>query len=587
MTADGDSSIRTMNEAHTSENDIKVKENENDGDRTGNSNFFTSENEGNVALAELPCVNECNIISSSEQGTGNGNGIFQPNNNESELKPVWASQEKPYTLVDGLEVREFSFGRGIIASRRFLKGEMIFEDLPIVSSQHFYSRKVVTACEGCIKTLGSLRTRLGKVLQADIDGAKFLETDFPDLAVNPLLDDPHFSREGMGYEQIVPCDCSRAPQCRAVFCSEKCMEERGETHRQLSKGDWREFESYASKKHENLRVALMLLVCPRRDEAHGFHNPPWSRLENIPPEWVALRERIVEESYEMLKAGWVYDHPLCTLEEWDRVLGTCDLTSKDLKSVNRANVQLVRARRSDDFKEFYWDNAEFWTHITITGHKTQVYHANTEEHTHPEQHVETFDEEDARTAYKKSGNILPDIEGIGVYKLVSLLNHSCYPNIEVTCRGDDRVRARCIREIHAGDEVCMSYLDEDDPLIERQNSLWQDFIFHCRCIKCRVQCTAHILQKGSVITSDKEKPLEPLIDYLKKYAEDNELPLEILCEDIIRASPEPWATCKEAEEDDESESDDEPIAKDKGENGDEARENGEKEEKKVEANNSI
>jgi len=296
----------------------------------GENEVQTSHDDGALAEAQLR-HDECPSSRALKLGT--------TPNNEGELKPKWDTPAETtngtnFTLSDGLEVREFSFGKGVIATRRVLKGEMLFEDIPLAASQHFYSKKVVTACEGCMRTLGSLRTRLGKILQAQLQGPQFLETDYPDLALNPVLDDPLFSREGMRYERIVSCDCSKAPECRAVFCSDACMRERGHTHRLMSQGDWRAFEAYAAKKHESLRVGLMLLLTPRRDEVQGLYSPRWSQVENIGPEWRALRERIVEESYDMLLQGWVYDDiPLCSLEEWDREPYACEKFSQGMRCV--------------------------------------------------------------------------------------------------------------------------------------------------------------------------------------------------------------------------------------------------------------
>eukprot|EP00397_Hematodinium_sp_SG-2012_P027276 GEMP01028651.1.p1 GENE.GEMP01028651.1~~GEMP01028651.1.p1 ORF type:complete len:513 (+),score=80.12 GEMP01028651.1:460-1998(+) len=474
-------------------------------------------------------------------------------------------------LVDGLEVRDIPLGKnvvggtgphikGAVATRVFWKGEVAFDELPIAASQHFYSRKLVTSCEGCTKTLGSLRTRIGKILQSNIKGPEFLETDFPKIATDPLLDHPHFSREGMGYSSMVPCTCRS--DCRSVFCSDTCLQERGETHRMISRGDWKKLFSYAAKKHENINVALKLLICPRRQDAVSMWNPRWSELSNIPPEWVALRKQIVDESLSLLRKYWCYDDiPLPTLEEWDRTLGIVDFTSKCLNSMNPANLQLMRAKRLDGLRDFFNNNGDFWAHVTHVGREAEAFHANSEDHTHPQQEVESFDPDDAKVAWAESGNIFNDFEGLGIYQTIAFLNHSCYPNLEVrNIAGSDRVQGRALRRIDIGEAVCMSYMDAEEPLAKRQKTLFVDYLFHCRCIKCRVQGAAHILEKGTVVTSVADEPLMPLIAYLTEYAEENQVPLRTACEDIIRCSPVAWTLLEvDGEGSTNTESDDESV----------------------------
>jgi len=460
-------------------------------------------------------------------------------------------------IADGLRVFQVEHGKAVFATKAFKKGDIAFEEDAIASSQHFYSRKVTTACEGCLRTLGSLRTRLGKILQANQPNALFLETDFPEIATDSTLDDPHFSREGMKYEKITACDCGR-DDCRVVYCSEKCRETRGITHRMVAKGEWSDFFKYAAKYHENIKIGLYLLLCPRRGELQGLYNPSWTQLENIEQKWIDLRKKILHDSYEMLKKGWVYAETdqiqLCSIDEWDRILGIVDFTSKDLRSVNQANIQLVRARRSEDFQSFYWDNAMFWTKVCEIGHHTQVYWANTEEHTHPHQFIEKVDESDILTAFKKSGNVLPDIEALGIFRCLAFLNHSCYPNVEVSCRGNDRIRARVLRDIEPGEEILMSYLDEDDPLESRQKATWVDYIFRCRCVKCRVQTAIHILQIGVKACKAKNEYMVDIIEWMKQRAKADGLDIRAFCEETIRCSPCVWVMPN-----DESATEDEPL----------------------------
>jgi hypothetical protein len=65
---------------------------------------------------------------------------------------------------------------GIVAKRGIKSGEVIFRESPTAAIQHYYSRLVVPACHNCLKTVGSLRTRIGSVLRSDHGGTEVLSS---------------------------------------------------------------------------------------------------------------------------------------------------------------------------------------------------------------------------------------------------------------------------------------------------------------------------------------------------------------------------------------------------------------------------
>lgn len=79
---------------------------------------------------------------------------------------------------------------------------------------------------------------------------------------------------------------------------------------------------------------------------------------------------------------------------------------------------------------------------------------------------------------------LPDILGLGIYKCLSRLNHSCAPNLEVEYFGNNIARIRVLREVEEGVQATIAYVDENLPFNERQNYLLEKYNFVCRCTKC-------------------------------------------------------------------------------------------------------
>ncbi|KAJ0974832.1 hypothetical protein J5N97_016797 [Dioscorea zingiberensis] len=77
-------------------------------------------------------------------------------------------------------------------------------------------------------------------------------------------------------------------------------------------------------------------------------------------------------------------------------------------------------------------------------------------------------------------------QGTAFFPLQSCMNHSCAPSAKAFKRDEDRDGQAVIiacRPISVGEEITISYIDEDLPYEERQAQL-ADYGFKCRCSKC-------------------------------------------------------------------------------------------------------
>ena len=143
------------------------------------------------------------------------------------------------------------------------------------------------------------------------------------------------------------------------------------------------------------------------------------------------RERKV---YEFDTMPW-----LPTLEEWDRLLGTCDLTSKDLSTSNPINKQIIHWRIEPKTRKFVSEDCQFlWGKLWLSWRQTEKWFMDDENPTWEDY----GQKEDSGTileeskSWKNSGKIFPGYEGLGVCRVVWFTNHSCYPNMEVYRIGD-------------------------------------------------------------------------------------------------------------------------------------------------------
>ncbi|OMO50102.1 hypothetical protein COLO4_38230 [Corchorus olitorius] len=73
--------------------------------------------------------------------------------------------------------------------------------------------------------------------------------------------------------------------------------------------------------------------------------------------------------------------------------------------------------------------------------------------------------------------------GIGLYLVISLINHSCSPNSVLVFEGKEAV-IRAVQQIRKGDEVFVSYIDTGAATTSRQNDLLKQYFFTCTCSRC-------------------------------------------------------------------------------------------------------
>ncbi|KAL5484700.1 hypothetical protein EMCRGX_G021240 [Ephydatia muelleri] len=76
--------------------------------------------------------------------------------------------------------------------------------------------------------------------------------------------------------------------------------------------------------------------------------------------------------------------------------------------------------------------------------------------------------------------------GAGVYIQCSQLNHSCDPNCVALFAGKT-LTVRAIKDIPAGDQMLISYVDLVDSCLDRRSQLKKVYGFVCVCVRCLVE----------------------------------------------------------------------------------------------------
>jgi len=91
--------------------------------------------------------------------------------------------------------------------------------------------------------------------------------------------------------------------------------------------------------------------------------------------------------------------------------------------------------------------------------------------------------------YAKLNQEPPCVFGTGIFMIQSCLNHSCKPNAALMLNEEhtgtgSSIKIKATRNIKKGEEILISYIDENLQRIERQKLLKGSYQFDCNCQKC-------------------------------------------------------------------------------------------------------
>ncbi|KAL9657731.1 hypothetical protein ABK040_016226 [Willaertia magna] len=77
------------------------------------------------------------------------------------------------------------------------------------------------------------------------------------------------------------------------------------------------------------------------------------------------------------------------------------------------------------------------------------------------------------------------LQGMGAFTIHNCINHSCIPNIvTMSNQLNHNICVKTLQNLKEGDELFISYVDENLPYLERKEKLLEQYLFECRCNKC-------------------------------------------------------------------------------------------------------
>lgn len=365
----------------------------------------------------------------------------------------------------GIEVRIIGepIGKGLFATRNFKSGEIIFEERPLVSCQFLWNAAYgYLACDYCMRPLETAEENASR------------------LAQNPQLSLPYPECCDSKKDSVVEC-----PHCDASYCSRDCR------------------ASAWSQYHETL---CLRSFTPDPTHPLVMLQDAWKQM-HYPPETacIMLLARIIATVRQATdKEGAIalfmqFCHRTVNEEE--------EIAHKLLGAEFHDQLETLRSMME---KALWAPEIQHW--LTQDGFRSLVALVGTngqgigtsplsrwvrncdavEVGTPEREKLDRLIDSIYEQLEKEAGGFLNN-EGSGLYPLQSSCNHSCDPNAMPTFPYNNfHLVMTAVKDITAGDEICVSYLDEcnlDRSRHSRNIILRENYLFTCRCRKCLEQAS--------------------------------------------------------------------------------------------------
>ncbi|CAA6658308.1 unnamed protein product [Spirodela intermedia] len=444
----------------------------------------------------------------------------------------------------GIKVKDGKYGKGVYANVDFREEELILKDQMLVASQHISNKVDCLVCSYCFRFIGSVELQIGRKLYLQALGlsvkhecgietlANDSEDDFQTDSMDVESSNQNHNSEGsssssrkenaipegvlaslMNRNLILPySDQFSLPpvfSCNGGcgeehYCSELCAEADWESFHSLlctgNKSDpsQREalvkFMEHANKTNDIFILAAKvisstILRYKRLKESHLRREVQYAAVNgNCASCFSLLLEAWKPVSMGFKKRWWE-----CVALPDDVDLGDEVSFRMEIRDLAHKSLQLLKEAI------FVQECAPLFS-LDVYGHIIGMFELNNldlvvaspvEDYFIYIDDLPSSLKTEAERLTRPFLDALGDdysvcCEGSAFFPLQSCMNHSCCPNAKAFKREEDKdgqATIIALRPIAKGEEVTISYIDEELPYEERQ-ALLVDYGFECRCPRC-------------------------------------------------------------------------------------------------------
>uniref|UniRef100_A0A4W5KF65 Protein-lysine N-trimethyltransferase SMYD5 n=1 Tax=Hucho hucho TaxID=62062 RepID=A0A4W5KF65_9TELE len=370
-------------------------------------------------------------------------------------------------------------GKGLFAKAAIKKGDTIFVERPLVSSQFLWNSQYnYKACDYCLRALETAE-----------DNARR-------LSGNPGLSLPHTELCKVRPELHQTC-----PQCQVMYCSNECRQAAADQyHRTLCLGPSQEDPDHPVNK--------------LKDAWRSMHYPPETSSIMLMARMVATVKQ-AQDKCCWQKLFFQFCSRAANEEE--------EIAHKLLGEKFQGHLTLLRALFTtalyDDHLNMWFTPEGFHSIFALVGTNGQgigtsslsqwVHACDALELTSQQrEQLDSFIDQLYKDIEKETGDFL-NCEGSGLFLLQS--NHSCIPKAEAAFPNNNfLLHLSALSDISPGEEICISYLDccqRDRSRHSRQKILRENYLFICSCPKCVSQ-----MDELDLTSSEEEEEEEEITD---------------------------------------------------------------------------
>ncbi|XP_066428979.1 histone-lysine N-trimethyltransferase SMYD5 [Eleutherodactylus coqui] len=364
-------------------------------------------------------------------------------------------------------------GRGLFAARSIRKGDVIFQEKPLVSSQFQWNALYrYRACDHCLRSLETAE-----------ENARRLSAN-----VHVTLPYPELCTVQNGLHQ-------QCPQCQVSYCSAECLRAaREQYHQVLCLGSSRDNPSHPLNKLE--------------EAWRNMHYPPETASIMLMARMVASVKQAKDKDWWMQLFSQFCSKTANEEEEIvHKLLG--DKFKGQLDHLRRLFVEALHEERvsrwftPDGFRSLFALVGTNGQGIGTSSLSQWVHACDALELPAKErEQLDAVIDQLYKDIEKETGEFL-NCEGSGLYMLQSCCNHSCVPNAEASFPDNNcMLHLIAVEDIQPGEEICISYLDccqRERSRHSRHKTLRENYLFVCTCPKCLSQ------SEDPDLTSDDEE----------------------------------------------------------------------------------
>ncbi|KAI7741890.1 hypothetical protein M8C21_005436 [Ambrosia artemisiifolia] len=391
--------------------------------------------------------------------------------------------------LHGIQVKPTNhYGKGVYADIDFEEEELVLKDQMLVGMQHSSNKIDCLVCGCCFRFIGSIEIQIGRKLYLQGLGGGPHDDCFNEkveLLMHQRLELPHSKKFPLpevincpgGCKEVYYCSkyCAQADwdSCHSLLCT-------GDGSKSISNKALSKFIQHANETNDIFILAAKAISCTilKYRKLKAACDKENQKEKNH------LSDVLGNHNFSLLLKAWKPLSMGYKRRWWDCIALPDDVDVSDEASFRMQIRQLA-------FESLELLKAAILDEECLPSSPVEDYFLYVDDL--PEAEKKEVDEITQPFLDALGEDYSVCCQGTAFYPIQSCMNHSCCPNAKAFKREEIIIKQRedkdgqatilACKPIKKGEEITISYIDEDLDLEERQ-ALLADYGFICKCARC-------------------------------------------------------------------------------------------------------